>query len=265
MKVRIITAIVAILLFLPIVLVGDWLFTLAVYLLATVGLIELIKMKKISLFSFPTILSIILLWLVLYPDKVFEVTESFHMQKLDLLLLGVFLLMAYIVLVKNSFTFEHAAFLILSIIYVGIGFYYLMETRGNDTAGLLNLVYALLVIWATDTGAYFVGRAWGKHKLWPEISPKKTIEGSIGGIVIAVIIAVIYQLSTHFHPDLGLVIIVTIIISIFGQLGDLVESAIKRSFQVKDSGNILPGHGGILDRFDSLIFMIPIVHLIQFF
>ena len=122
------------------------------------------------------------------------------------------------------------------------------------------MVYALFTIWATDTGAYFIGRAWGKRKLWPEISPNKTVEGSIGGIVCAVVVAVIYQLFTNLFDSVALLIVMTVVLSIFGQLGDLVESAFKRHYGVKDSGNILPGHGGILDRFDSLLFILPILH-----
>ena len=168
------------------------------------------------------------------------------------------------VLVKNKITVYQISFLVLSILYVGIGIYFLIEIRGDDMDGLIHLLYVLLIIWSTDTGAYFIGRAFGKHKLWPHISPKKTIEGSIGGIVIAVIIAVIFKYITQFKGSLFLVIVVTILMSIVAQIGDLVESAIKRYYGVKDSGNILPGHGGILDRFDSLIFMLPILHLIHF-
>ena len=121
------------------------------------------------------------------------------------------------------------------------------------------------MVWTTDSGAYFVGRKLGKHKLWPEISPKKTIEGSIGGVVIAVIFAVLMQLIYPFASSWTLLIVVTIIASIIGQMGDLVESAIKRHYGVKDSGTILPGHGGILDRFDSLLFAVPLLHFVHFF
>jgi phosphatidate cytidylyltransferase len=123
--------------------------------------------------------------------------------------------------------------------------------------------YALLLIWVTDSGAYFVGRAMGKNKLWPEISPNKTIEGAIGGVVFAVLFSWIYHYFTGVLDNYLIVTVMTIFLSVFGQIGDLVESALKRHYQVKDSGTILPGHGGILDRFDSLLFVLPILHFLM--
>ncbi|GAE91590.1 phosphatidate cytidylyltransferase [Gracilibacillus boraciitolerans JCM 21714] len=175
----------------------------------------------------------------------------------------VLLLLSYTVLVKNKFTFEDAGFLILAAIYVGLGFYYFIQTREVEN-GLVYIFYAILVILSTDTGAYFFGRTFGKHKLWPQISPNKTVEGALGGIVVACIVAVIFQYFYNVHDSLLLVIVVTIIASIFAQIGDLVESAIKRHYNVKDSGKLLPGHGGILDRFDSWLFVFPLLHFIHF-
>ena len=128
--------------------------------------------------------------------------------------------------------------------------------------GLPLFFFVLFNIWATDSGAYFIGRALGKRKLWPEISPKKTVEGAIGGIASALVLTVIFQL---IHPlfSFSEALLAAIVIAVFGQMGDLVESALKRHYGVKDSGNILPGHGGILDRFDSLIFVLPILHVLQ--
>lgn len=117
-----------------------------------------------------------------------------------------------------------------------------------------------LLIWANDTGAYLTGMTFGRHKLWERISPKKTWEGLIGGIVIAVLVA--WFLSGW----LGVVdrihwVMISLIISVAGTYGDLVESMLKRNTGVKDSGTILPGHGGFLDRFDSAILSFPLVYL----
>ncbi len=138
-----------------------------------------------------------------------------------------------------------------------MGFYYFIETR---EAGLVFIFYALFIIWTTDTGAYLIGRKLGKRKLWPDISPNKTIEGALGGTLSAIVVSIIYVLVTDMDVAIIWIAVVTIFLSIFGQIGDLVESALKRHYNVKDSGNILPGHGGILDRFDSLLFVCPLIH-----
>lgn len=145
--------------------------------------------------------------------------------------------------------------------YVGIGFHYFITAR---VEGLAFVVYALVIVWTTDSGAYFVGRKLGKRKLWPEISPNKTVEGFLGGIVVAVIAALIFQAIVKLDYSYVTIILISIVASIFGQLGDLVESAIKRHYDVKDSGKILPGHGGILDRFDSILFVLPLLYFLHF-
>ncbi|MFD1018217.1 phosphatidate cytidylyltransferase [Thalassobacillus hwangdonensis] len=262
MKQRTITAIVGALILLPLVMLGGWPFIIFVYIIASVGTFELIRMKKISRYSIPSIITIILLWALMLPFDYLTWLEI-EVPKSEFTFLAVILLLSYTVLVKNRFTFDDAGFLLLAAIYVGMGFYYLIETR-NAPSGLDYVFYALFVIWATDTGAYIFGRLFGKRKLWPKISPKKTIEGAIGGIFLACIVAFIFQMVNPIKDSTILVLLVTIIVSIFGQIGDLVESAFKRHYAVKDSGNILPGHGGVLDRFDSLIFILPLLHLINF-
>lgn len=150
-------------------------------------------------------------------------------------------------------------FCVLAVAYIGIGFMYFFETRES---GLIYILYALLIVWLTDTGAYLFGKAFGRRKLWPQISPNKTIEGSLGGTLISVIIPVVFVLTGLMEGSLWLLIPFTIVLSIFGQMGDLVESALKRHFDVKDSGTFLPGHGGILDRFDSFIFVLPLMNIL---
>lgn len=262
MKQRIITAVIAAAFFIPFVIYGGLPFTILVYAMATIGMFEILRMKDISIFSVPGVFGILALFTLLLPDewanKVLEVSSY---SKLELAFIMVILLLVYSVLVKNKFTFDDVAFIILGALYVGLGFYYFIETRN---AGLQFVVFALLIVWTTDSGAYFTGRKLGKRKLWPEISPNKTVEGFVGGIIIAVICAIGMQLITPIAPNYTVLIIVAIISSVFGQMGDLVESAIKRHYDVKDSGKLLPGHGGILDRFDSLLFVLPLLHLLHF-
>jgi phosphatidate cytidylyltransferase len=257
MKQRIVTAVVAAAIFLPIVFIGRLPFVLLTYLLASVGLYELLKMRNLSIFSIPGFLSLLLLWVILFPSKFYSALATFNYSKTELGIALVLILLTYSVITKNRFTFEDVSFILLSAIYVGMGFYFFIETRHG---GLVYIFYSLFIIWATDSGAYFIGKAMGKRKLWPEISPNKTVEGFIGGVVCAVIVAVLFVLLTNINATILTLAGITIVLSVFGQIGDLVESALKRHFNVKDSGKILPGHGGILDRFDSLLFVWPLLH-----
>ncbi|MBS2969015.1 phosphatidate cytidylyltransferase [Metabacillus sp. KIGAM252] len=254
---RIITAVLALALFLPFVIVGGIPFSFAIYILSTISLYELLKMKKIQMVSIPGLVSILLLWILLIPSSHIIVLGNIHISKLEVALLGVLLFLTYTVITKNRFSFDDVGFSLLSVMYIGIGFYYFIETRA---LGLEFIVFALLVIWATDTGAYFIGKAIGKNKLWPEISPNKTIEGFFGGILCALAVSIVFEMVMPIVHSYVIVALITIFLSVFGQVGDLVESALKRHYHVKDSGQILPGHGGILDRFDSLLFVLPLLH-----
>ncbi len=126
------------------------------------------------------------------------------------------------------------------------------------------LVYVLLLIWANDSFAFLIGKNFGKRKLFESVSPKKTIEGFVGGMVFSIITAVVIGFYSELLSIVNWVII-ALITSIIGTIGDLVESKFKRQASIKDSGNIMPGHGGLLDRLDSLLFAAPFVYLyIQF-
>jgi phosphatidate cytidylyltransferase len=138
----------------------------------------------------------------------------------------------------------------------------LVEVRlAPATAGLSefgrNVIFlALFATFGSDTFAYFIGRAFGKHKMAPRVSPGKTWEGAAGGLLGGVIVAVVLSLGTPLRAfdNAGVAVLVGLLVSAFGQAGDLVESRLKRFFGVKDSGKIIPGHGGILDRIDSVVF-----------
>lgn len=153
--------------------------------------------------------------------------------------------------------FVNLAFLMLGVFYIGIPFGLLNFVAIHQGVYLPNIVMGLLLlIWANDSGAYIVGSRLGKHLLLPRISPKKTWEGTLGGLLFTLVTAFILHL---FFLELRLVdwLVLAGIIAVFGSIGDLVESMLKRSLSVKDSGKILPGHGGMLDRFDGLIFSLP--------
>jgi phosphatidate cytidylyltransferase len=122
----------------------------------------------------------------------------------------------------------------------------------------------IFITWANDSGAYFIGRKWGKTKLIPEISPNKTLEGSFAGVVFGMVVSVAVFLAFPPLGDLGKAVWLGLLIAVVGQVGDLIESAFKRTAGVKDSGSILPGHGGVLDRFDSLVFSFLVLSLLNF-
>lgn len=126
------------------------------------------------------------------------------------------------------------------------------------------LMYALLVSWTGDIGAYYVGRRWGRHKMAPQVSPKKSWEGAAASVVSALLICGAYLVWFVRVPILNAALL-TAIANIAGQLGDLAESAIKRGAGVKDSGALLPGHGGFFDRVDSALFVLPVVYLYVWF
>lgn len=262
MKTRILTGVIAALLFIPFVWYGGMPFIGLVYILATIGAYELFRMKQIHIYSIPAVLGLVLLWTVLIPSEYAGILENIGIVKTELIFTIVLLLLTVTVLSKNKFTFDDVSFLLLSTIYVGIGYYYFLETRLIED-GLAYIIFALFTIWVTDSGAYFIGRSMGKNKLWPEISPNKTIEGSVGGIICAIVLAIVFHLMYPLGTSMLLMIVSAIVVSVFGQIGDLVESAFKRHYDVKDSGKILPGHGGILDRFDSILFALPILHLLH--
>ncbi|MEK6790421.1 MAG: phosphatidate cytidylyltransferase [Deltaproteobacteria bacterium] len=153
-----------------------------------------------------------------------------------------------------------AALRTLGLVYIALPITFLFLIAAHGPRGRLWLLLLLIVIWANDTFAYFTGSLIGKHKLSPEISPGKTVEGALGGLVGGGMVAYIFNYYVHLETTVYLIIALSIVIGIAGIFGDLAESLLKRSAGVKDSGSLIPGHGGILDRIDSLLFPAPILY-----
>ncbi|MDR1606672.1 MAG: phosphatidate cytidylyltransferase [Streptococcaceae bacterium] len=261
---RIITGVVAGALFLGLAILGGAAFHILVGLLAIVAMTEIFKMRKLELLSLEGILATLAALALTLPT-----TQYFPQlgtdSNLTLFTLFLFVMMGVMVFTKGKYSFEDLGFPFLAAFYIGMGFQNLLAARDNS---LFILFLALFIVWATDTGAYFIGRKFGRTKLLPSVSPNKTVEGSLGGVVSAIGVALLMIfLYPKQAPNIGVIhfVILVAIFSVVGQLGDLVESSLKRHFGVKDSGKILPGHGGILDRFDSLIFVFPIMHLLGLF
>ncbi|HJX13003.1 MAG TPA: phosphatidate cytidylyltransferase [Dehalococcoidales bacterium] len=174
-------------------------------------------------------------------------------------------LILLVTLRQREGAFANWAWLMGGILYVGLLLSFLVALRLE--AGRAWLYLALFATFGSDTAAYFIGRAFGRRRLAPRISPGKTWEGAAGGLVGAVIISLLFTLPTPLQLPLGYwqAVSLGLLISIFGQFGDLVESLLKRNTGVKDSGRLMPGHGGLLDRMDSVVFAGVIVYLYYIF
>lgn len=174
------------------------------------------------------------------------------------------LLFLKVIVTDMKTTFKDVAYTMLGIIYIVLFILFLALIRGLQNGKIL-IGYTLVIAWSTDIFAYLIGRSFGKHK-FSKVSPKKSIEGVIAGIIGAVIMSIIYTsvMSKFFQIEYSILFIgiSSAVLSILSQIGDFVASSIKRFADVKDYGNILPGHGGMLDRIDSLIFLAPFAYML---
>ena len=177
-----------------------------------------------------------------------------------------FFIFALPVFTNNSLCFDDVAKTALMTIYITVGFSCIVLLRDIEAGGKYLYILAFIGAWITDIFAYFTGMLLGRHKLSPVISPKKTIEGSIGGIVFCTLSFVGYGalLNNVVSAELNLIMlgILGFFASLVSQLGDLIMSAIKRKHDVKDYGTLFPGHGGVLDRFDSIIAVALVLYLL---
>ncbi len=158
---------------------------------------------------------------------------------------------------KSKYPFANLGHIFLGLIYIGIPFTLAQFIAIDEGNYYPNIILGLLLLtWSNDTGAYVIGSQIGRTKLFPRISPNKTWEGSLGGVAVSFLIA---WLLSIYVTELSLTnwLVLASLVSIFASLGDLIESMLKRSLGVKDSGTIMPGHGGFLDRFDAFIFLLP--------
>lgn len=245
MKTRIITAIVLLVVLVPLVIIGGLPFEIMMALLAAGGTYELIH---ITHDPSPRIYMYVVMGLFILGSLIFSKNELVDISYIVLYL--IVLLTAGIFDDKMNFT--RLSYYFTGAVLVAVGMHMVLYMRLS-----LGMEYVLLLAFATlgaDSFAYFVGRAIGKHKLNPRLSPNKTIEGSVGGIVLGGALAIIYGLLAKINLAPVYLCLISFVLSTTGQIGDLTFSSIKRTFGVKDYSHIFPGHGGILDRFDSIIF-----------
>lgn len=258
MKQRIITGLIGGAAFLFLIYVGGAWYSLLVFLLAVIGLFEFMRMAGLQPFNVAGLLGYVLMVSILWPSLSFSTLLAISTP--DLMITVLLLLLIYSVLRKNQFHIEHVALTVVGALYIGFGFTYMAAAR-NLPDGLMVTVLVILGIWSTDSAAYFVGKAIGRRKLWPQISPNKTIEGSLGGLLAAIVVVLAVN-AWLGSLSMAQAFKLAVVAGVVGQLGDLVESALKRHFGVKDSGRLIPGHGGVLDRFDSFLLVFPVLHLL---
>ena len=260
---RVIFGGVALAIFIPVLMIGGALLQIGMGLLAMLGVRGLLQMKGLRSTTLEGVLAMLAGFVLTIPLENYLKFLSVDGNVVAYSLV-VFLLLGSTVLGKN-YSFEDAAYPIAASFYVGIGFNALLDAR---VAGFDKVLLALFIVWATDSGAYLVGRRYGVRRLAPHVSPNKTVEGSLGGIASAVLVTFIFMLfdrNVAAPHHMFVMLLSTVFFSIAGQFGDLVESAIKRHFGVKDSGKPIPGHGGVLVRFDSTLFVFPLMHFFGLF
>lgn len=190
-----------------------------------------------------------------------EIVNNILMLAIPLLVL---ILFAQVIITNMKTNFKDISYTLFGIIYIITCISFLALIRGKENGRIL-VWYAIIAAWGTDTFAYIIGKRFGKHK-FSQISPKKSIEGCIAGVIGAIVISIIYTIIMNSIYNLGYsyiyITIVTFGLSIIGQMGDFAASSIKRHVDVKDYSNLIPGHGGMLDRIDSLIFLAPFAYIL---
>lgn len=256
MKQRIISAIIMIVIVVPILIMGGLPFKVFSIVLAALGMYEFMKVRETEK-KFPIymkILAYIAVVLMIALGNTYYTTPNNISYKIPVILLLIFL--SPIVLINNEkkYNISDAFYLLGGVTFIALAFNTFLLVGNMD---LKYILYLVLITVMTDTFAYFGGYLIGKHKLCPTISPNKTIEGAVVGSLVGVMISTLFYLFV-INNDINIIMLIgiTLLLSLIGQLGDLLFSSIKRHYKVKDFSNLIPGHGGILDRLDSIIFVI---------
>lgn len=285
---RVLTAVVLI----PLVLLAvfrapSWLFAALVALVALVAareFVDLVQHYNVTPFRMPTFFGVGIMFVVLIYRSIQVQTPTIATETLFFIVFSVFALGAFVYLVIGMLradlatSYPAAAASFFSLGYCGVPLLLLANVR-QQYAGAFLILYLFLVVWTGDTAAYYVGRAIGKHKMAPRVSPGKSWEGAVASFVASIAVGV--AVFSYAHPisqalmrarlidqwqgylapipPLAVIIVLSGSLNITAQLGDLVESLLKRGAGVKDSGTLLPGHGGVLDRIDALLFAAPVL------
>ena len=264
---RILTGVIGIAVLVPFIIFSEnWPLILLTVLMSAIAMYELLKctgmLKKlaVSIPTFAIALEAQLLARLLDTDRYLTVMLLSYMA-------FTVAMMTVAVFSKGSIKLSDLAQSVLMTVYVSFGFSSLILLRDmNEQYGLILFLLAFLIPWVCDAMAYFVGVFFGKHKMIPDVSPKKTIEGAVGGIVGTVVITAAFGLTMHFgfgkQPNYVLLLCLALVGGFVSQWGDLIASLLKREYGVKDYGSIFPGHGGVMDRFDSLFSVSVFIYIV---
>lgn len=268
MKTRIITAIVAICVLVAILVFSATpVLPIAVSICALIAVFEItgcVGVRRTWVLSLTTyIFSAAMLFLVFVHFLDYINIANFASILFAIIYVYVFLIFAFTMFSKGNIKFSQSTELIALTFYILIGFIAIVLLRAVEPAGKYLYLLIFIGAWMTDTGAYFVGVFFGKHKLIPEVSPKKTVEGAFGGILGCIVGYVVFAVILNCFFDVTVnyiaLILLAIMISAISQCGDLIASYVKRERGIKDYGCIFPGHGGMMDRFDSIIAVAPVL------
>lgn len=258
---RLISGIILVVLALVLIITGGPVLAAALTVISVIGLNELYRALKIEDGKFSLLAAVGYLGCILYYALVFCGFSAYTMTVLVVLLI---LFMAVYVFTYPRYRSEQVTGAFFGIVYVAVMLSCIYELRSmQDGKFLVWLIF--LASWGCDTCAYCVGMLIGKHKMSPKLSPKKSVEGAVGGVAGAALLGVIYAaaIGKKLSGDVNYMLVFAVICAVGGlisMIGDLAASAIKRNHEIKDYGKLIPGHGGILDRFDSVIFIAPVIY-----
>ncbi len=274
MKTRIISGAVGIIIFIAAIFAALKIDTLIINaLLIAVGAIGVYEMLKTTGYvKSKLLLNSSLIYAVVTPI-VYSMDEIGTKLGFDFVIKSEVCLVIYAIIIFAASMFKHkdikpteVTFAFSATVAITFAFWSLAAIFGSaDGQGLFYLVIVVIAAWGCDTGAYFTGYFFGKHKMAPEISPKKTVEGAVGGIVIDVLLmllaCVIFNNVSDIKANIPLILGITPILAFAGMIGDLIFSYVKRDCGIKDYGKLMPGHGGVLDRFDSVAVVSPLLYI----
>ena len=263
MKQRLISAFFGVILLFAVMLANRFVFDIAVVIISSMAIYEVISALNLNEHKTMTVISLLMPLVV----GITSVLEKEYIFSVAFFFIGLYLLTMLFSRKRYSFN-DVAKFATISLM-ITLSFVHLTFVRQMNN-GVICVFVIFIGSWITDSFAYFTGLAFGKHKLAPCVSPKKTIEGAIGGIVGVTVVITAYTVICanimNMSANIIIAVVTGILCGVLSQLGDLCASVIKRENNVKDFGHIMPGHGGVMDRFDSFLFVSPLVYyILEFF